>query len=229
MSRRKRRSRIRSQNIGRAEACLIDWLQKFARHHKTTIEQEEIDIYVNALRGKTEYQINTACMRCLTEVTFMPRIAEIVARLPIEAHSAHYTGYTQPKPIPDIVRDIAKEISPVLLGSTWEEIYEQDHIRNWLVYNANLVRYLRMGAINNQITDPTTWLGTDISYLGMAVNIVKLREIAAMRTQTWFELTGLEHEPPEAVVTAPTKPPRFPHLIGKGINFGTNTTSVTKR
>lgn len=188
MNKRKGRSPKHSLESERAEASLIRWLEKLARHHKITLDQAEIDIYLDGLRGKTEYQINVACMRCLTEILFMPKLPEILKCMPDQAHSEYTRIYTERKPILDITREIAREICPALIGLEYQVVYESDddRLRSWVFFNANIVRYLRMHK------DPAKWLGDNINYLGVPVNMNKLREYAAWREQSFVELTGLD-------------------------------------
>jgi hypothetical protein len=231
MAKRKRKKLSPKQSENIAE-LIGSWVDKFAKHFDVVLGEEQAEIYIDVLSRYSEYQISTGCTRCLTECMFMPRAAEILQRMPEDRQHQDYKGFLQLLPlvdqprVPGINSEIAREISPALCGRNFAELKMETDARlvAQMCHCANLVRYFRMGR------DPEIWHGKDHQFVGIETSWAQLKALAASKQRTWYELTGLPesaHKPyplPEwyrkehgLTEEGKAKPPRWPHLVGKGL------------
>src|ERR1700731_158146 len=97
--------------------CVLNWLEKLASHFGTTQDEEQINIFIHALKDNTTYQVETAFERCLNECQFMPRLREVHERMPATRWPPENPGnFLKRKPTLELIRPIALEICKELTG-----------------------------------------------------------------------------------------------------------------
>lgn len=123
---------------------ILAGLEKLQTHHKVILEQSEIDVFLDRLKGYTTYQIDTALERCLDEVKFMPKMPEVRERIPEQRYPAENPGrfVIHGKPLLDEIRAIVLETYP----KYWDlDPVKDKQIIHDLFAAANRERYRRMG------------------------------------------------------------------------------------
>jgi len=118
---------------------ILEWVNRLALHFGATLEDEQLKIFLHALKDNTTYQIEIAFDRCLNECSFMPKLAEVHERMPVEKWPRRDVGFVQQRPILDVVRDVVYEIRP-----DYDSMTDPKEIAE-LFARANRLRYERMG------------------------------------------------------------------------------------
>lgn len=127
---------------------VLEWVDRLSMHFNAPQEEDQINIFVHALRNCTPFQLDEAFDRCLNECQFMPKLADIHGRMPEQKYAPENPGrFIQKKPILDLIRPIAEEISVEIAG---REYWDLDPISDAkliekVFHEANTVRYIRMG------------------------------------------------------------------------------------
>lgn len=171
---RKRRSNASYKNL------ITKWLQKLALNYRVEIFDEEIDFFLDNLVTWTNFQIDIAFDRCMTECLFFPKLKEVLERMP-EDRAAHGPIKTCQACEPDGWR-----IVPHPDGGGYQQLIRCDHKPEYIRYPFTREQ---LQAIWNKLPD---WA----------------RQAAT---------PGLHKT---------ERPPRFPHLIGKGIKYGNVSTKL---
>jgi hypothetical protein len=115
-------------------------------HFGATQDEDQIKIFVHALRSNTIYQIDQAFERCLNECQFMPRLADVHQRMPEQKWAPENPAafVLNGSPTLDLVREVAREMFPNYKQLEGKELHDA-------AAAANRERY-RQGA-NVQITN----------------------------------------------------------------------------
>lgn len=71
---------------------ILGWLSRLGKHFGTELTEDQIGIFLHALRDNSPRQINTAFGRCLNECSFMPKLAELHQRMPDEQQNTEYVS-----------------------------------------------------------------------------------------------------------------------------------------
>lgn len=136
---------------------VLECVDRLSTHFNAPQEEDQINIFVHALRDCTPYQIEESFDRCLNECQFMPKLADVHQRMPEQRYPAENPGrfVVHEPPILDVIRPIAEEICK---GMTGREYRELDTIKDAkrieeVFAEANRERYRRMGI------DPDKWRG----------------------------------------------------------------------
>lgn len=74
------------------DSLILNWLSTLSKHFKTELSEDEINIFVKALRNATSYQLDTAFDACLNTCLFMPKLAEVHKRMPEQKWPAENPG-----------------------------------------------------------------------------------------------------------------------------------------
>lgn len=61
---------------------IFRWVTILSLHYKADLSKEEVKIYIDALRGYDAKRLDEAFYRCRNECEYMPRIADVVKRMP---------------------------------------------------------------------------------------------------------------------------------------------------
>jgi len=137
-----------SPESAKIRECILQWIDRFSTHFNSPQDEEQIEIFLNALSKYSVYQIETACDRVMKECEFMPRIATISMRIPQERFPAHALPYKlNNRPILDEIRDVAVNISEMVVGRKYASL---DSIDDCLLIakvmsTATRLRYEQMG------------------------------------------------------------------------------------
>jgi hypothetical protein len=93
---------------------IIEWIEKLSIHFNQPQDEEQIKIFLHALRRNTPYQIEEAFDRCLSECEFMPRLADVHKRMPEQRWPPENPGafVLSGPPTMELVREIAREMFP---------------------------------------------------------------------------------------------------------------------
>jgi hypothetical protein len=112
-----------SESVGDS---VLNWLKKLSKHFGVELTEDQVEIFAHALRDATAYQVNEAFERCLNECEFMPRLAQVHARMPEQRYATENPGrfILFGRPILDMNRPIAEEICFGLTGREYSEIRE---------------------------------------------------------------------------------------------------------
>jgi len=124
----------------RLKECVLNWLEKLAKHFGVELDEDQVKIFVHALRNNTTYQVDIAFDRCLNECQFMPKLREVHERIPEQKWAPENPSafITYGPNTLDLVRPIAREICPEvdrLEGAELRDVF----------FRANRLRYERMG------------------------------------------------------------------------------------
>lgn len=139
-----------------ANESILRWLSRLSKHFNVELSDDQIEIFAHALRNNTRYQIDEAFNRCLNECQFMPKLADVHARMPEQKYPPENPGrFVQQEPILNLIRPIAEEICK---GMTGREYHDLDTVKDAkqieeVFAEANRTRYRRMGI------DPERWFG----------------------------------------------------------------------
>lgn len=92
--------------------CVLGWIEKLSAHFNQPQDEDQVKIFLNALRNSTIYQVDVAFERCLNECQFMPKLADVHARMPEQKNKpenpAAFRIYFPP--MVDLIRPICREI-----------------------------------------------------------------------------------------------------------------------
>lgn len=93
---------------------MLNWLDKLSTHFNQPQEEEQVKIFLHALRNNTIYQIDTAMERCLNELQFVPKLAEVHQRMPEQRYAPENpAAFVKNGPDTlDLIRPFAREICP---------------------------------------------------------------------------------------------------------------------
>jgi len=127
--------------------CILEWLKKLSRHFSVELSEDQLEIFTHALRNCTTYQVAQGFERCLNECQFMPKLADFHQRMPEQRFPPENPGrFVQQKPLLDIVRPIAREISVRMTGKEYDEL--EDHkVIHEVFAEATRERFRRMGIV----------------------------------------------------------------------------------
>ncbi len=62
--------------------CVLGWIEKLSTHFNQPQDEEQIKIFLHALRDCSVQQVNRAFERCLNECEFMPKLSQVHDRMP---------------------------------------------------------------------------------------------------------------------------------------------------
>ena len=65
---------------------VVKWVAVFAAHFRAEMSEPEIRIYCESLQNKDPDRLEKAFRRCLEECEFMPKLKDILVRLPEKTH-----------------------------------------------------------------------------------------------------------------------------------------------
>jgi hypothetical protein len=139
------KSRGERQNDSALKLKILEWIDRLSTHFNSPQDEEQIKIFLHALRNNTVYQVHLGFERCLNECQFMPKLADVHARMPEQRYATENPGrFFQKKPLLDIIRPIAEEICMEVCGCEYLDLQDAKQIE-FLFKEANTIRYLRMG------------------------------------------------------------------------------------
>src|SRR5208283_1192001 len=94
--------------------CVLSWIEKLSAHFNSPQEEDQIVIFLHALRNCTTYQVDVAFEKCLNECQFMPKLAEVHARMPEQRWPPENPGrfLLNDPPFLDVLRPICRELHP---------------------------------------------------------------------------------------------------------------------
>ena len=137
--------------------CILNWLQKLSKHFGVELTEEQVEIFAHALKDCTAYQVNEAFDRCLNECDFMPKLAQVHARMPEQKYAAENPGrfIIYDPPVPDVVRPIAEEICMEFCGREYKDLdtFADARLIHDVMAAANRIRYERMGIDTRKFGD----------------------------------------------------------------------------
>src|SRR5882757_1432775 len=84
---RKMSKKEQSQNRPLRESVLR-WMDKLGTHFNQPQDEEQINIFLHALRNCTAYQVDHAFERCMNECEFMPKLADVHKRMSDQRYPA---------------------------------------------------------------------------------------------------------------------------------------------
>lgn len=142
--------RENKQSNSPVKDTILAWLEKLQTHHVKVLEQDQIDIFVDRLEHYTAYQVATALERCLDECDFMPKMPEVLQRIPEQRYPSENLGrfVLNGPPSLELIRPIMDEIDPN--NAQLDPMKDREEIYN-LAAAATRERFKRMGI------DPNTW------------------------------------------------------------------------
>lgn len=119
---------------------MLGWVDKLSAHFGAVQDEEQVKIFLHALRNSTPYQVDVAFDRCLNECQFMPKLADIHQRMPQEKWAPENpAAFVKNGPDTlELVRAVARELFPNLDSLSGKELQQAFFV-------ANRVRYERMG------------------------------------------------------------------------------------
>lgn len=125
---------------------MLAWLEKLTSHFGASQDEEQIEIFLHALRNSTIYQVDIAFDRCLNECQFMPKLADIHAKMPEQRYAPENpAGFVlNGPPVLDLVREVAREICPEYNSLDATNPEQRKKIYD-VCFAANRLRYERMG------------------------------------------------------------------------------------
>lgn len=105
---------------------MVEQLTRCALHFRQELTEVDLEIYLNGLRPFEAYRIRAALERCFLECEFMPKLKDILDRMPEAQHSNN---------APDSL-SIVRE---------WDEFFSATHKTHFIEYEngykqAKLVR-----------------------------------------------------------------------------------------
>lgn len=103
---------------------IVEWLDELSTHFNAPQDEEQIGIFLHALEHCSIYQVDEAFKRCLNECEFMPKLAQVHAKMPEQKDPPGKGMFTQKTPVIDLNRPIAVEICPAMTGRSYAEIRE---------------------------------------------------------------------------------------------------------
>lgn len=112
---------------------MLQWVSKLAAHFNTQLDDDQINIFVHALRNSTVYQVEHAFERCLNECEFMPKLSDVHKRMSDQRYPAENPAayVLNGPPIQDLVRPFAEEAAPRLFGKPLHEIEGLQLMQCW--------------------------------------------------------------------------------------------------
>jgi hypothetical protein len=132
-------------------------LRKLARHFQRQLDEAAQLTYMEHLRDIPLNKLELACDSAIKKLKKMPLVADLRELANEKSEDALYRGSEEPerlnyiakKPILDIIRPIAREISVELTGREYDSLDANDPEDNKLIryvfFEANTIRYIRMG------------------------------------------------------------------------------------
>jgi len=124
--------------------CVLDWVAKLSAHFGAQQDDEQIKIFLHALRDNTTYQVETAFERCLNECEFMPKLHDIHQRMPLDKWPPENPGTCRyRKPTLDLIKPVAEEICEEFTGKKYAQLTAEEMKSLW--NEANTIRFIRMG------------------------------------------------------------------------------------
>jgi hypothetical protein len=109
---------------------IVEWIDKLSTHFASPQDEEQINIFLHALRMCTIYQVEQAFTRCLNECTFMPRLADVHQRMPEQRYPPSNPGlFTQSRPILEELRPLAREVCKEVTGRDYDTLDGRDDER----------------------------------------------------------------------------------------------------
>ena len=95
---------------------VVRLLTRCALHYRQELTEIDLEIYLNALRPFEAYRIRGALDKCFTECEFMPKLKDILERMP----DAHFENQ---KPDLKVVRE-------------WDEPYNDTTVTHFVEYES---------------------------------------------------------------------------------------------
>jgi len=145
-----RRKLKKPQQESSLVTTVTEWVTKLAAHFNQPQDDDQLEIFIHALRNNSLYQIRTAFDRCLNECEFMPRLAQVHAKMPADREPPGACGYViRLRPLLELNTEIAIQIATTIIGKNYDELTdspEDDKLRFKLFFHANHARYEMMCA-----------------------------------------------------------------------------------
>jgi hypothetical protein len=130
---------------------IVEWIDRLSTHFNAPQEDEQIKIFLHALRNNTTYQLDIAFDRCLNECQFMPKLSEVHQRIPGERQPRGNSGgfVLNGPPTLDLIRPIVEEICKDVTGREYSSLNAlvpgDARLIHDLFFQAGRIRYTRMG------------------------------------------------------------------------------------
>ena len=120
--------------------------------------EEQISLFIGALRNYSQYQIDKGFERCLNECEFMPKLKQFHDRVPEQRQPTENLGkfIASGPSVLSLNRELVREICPALYGKKYEaidSIKESDRVHD-LFALANRERYRRDGVDMSKWPEP---------------------------------------------------------------------------
>jgi len=117
-------------------------VNKLAAHFNVQLDDDQINIFVHALRNSTVYQVEHAFERCLNECEFMPKLSDVHKRMSDQRYPAENPAayVLNGPPIQDLVRPFAEEAAYKIFGKPMQEIEGIQLMQCWA--EGNRIRLL---------------------------------------------------------------------------------------
>lgn len=108
-------------------------MDKLGTHFNQPQDEEQIKIFLHALRNCTAYQVDHAFERCMNECEFMPKLADVHKRMSDQRYPAENPAayVLNDPPIQDLVRPFAEEAAPRMFGKPLHEIEGRQLMQCW--------------------------------------------------------------------------------------------------
>lgn len=89
-------------------------MDKLGTHFNQPQDEEQIKIFLHALRNCTAYQVDHAFERCMNECEFMPKLADVHKRMPEQRHAPENpAAFVKNGPDTlELIRPFARELCP---------------------------------------------------------------------------------------------------------------------
>jgi hypothetical protein len=129
---------------------ILEWVERLSTHFNQPQDEEQIKIFLHALRSATVYQVDIAFERCLNECMFMPKLADVHQRMPEQRYPPENPGkfVIHERSVISLNGEIAREICRGITGREYDELDTlKDEALILKVFTAaNQERYRRMRA-----------------------------------------------------------------------------------
>lgn len=116
--------------------CVLSWIDRLSTHFNQPQDEEQIKIFLHALRVNTVWQVNKAFERCLNECQFMPKLADVHQRMPEQDMNAAFAN----KKTTEMMQDINAYYNGQ--AETWETEEHPGSIYRWYGKNGDRVMLL---------------------------------------------------------------------------------------
>lgn len=123
-------------------------MDQLSTHFGQPQDEEQIKIFLHALRNCTVYQVEQAFDRCLNECQFMPKLADVHARMPEQKYPPENPGkfVVNGPSVLALNGAIAREICKGMTGREYDELdtVKDEKLILEVFTAANRERYRRM-------------------------------------------------------------------------------------